>query len=203
MQVIKIDLPCRLFRNRIGVKFFGAVHEHPEQELNKGLGPVSMMPTAAIVHHGYTEEDVRRKRFGRNINLLKRDRRELPDRLLGKFLWLRDLAQMCQYDIEDERMDVAVFMRRADEGIALWESLLASGNYRLVVDALPFYSSLVQIKGGGFEFGFKVAASKLNGGIHMENEPLIAGHFASKDHAQALMLALMGERVEHFDSRHF
>lgn len=204
MAIIKIDLPCRLFRNFKGIKFFGAVHEHPERVLNEGLGPVMLLNGIEIAHYGYTTELVRRKRFGRNIDLLERDRKELPDRLLGKFLWVRDLAQMCQYDQEAGKGDIAEFRARAEEGIKLWEDLLNSGNTRITLDSLPYYSQLVSYSGEtGFEFGFKIDASKLNGGLHLKEAQEITGLFKSKEHAFKLMNAFAEDKIAGFDSRYF
>lgn len=203
MQVLKVDLPCRLFRNRKGVKFFGYVHEHPELKMNEGIGQVALIPGVELAHHGYTDEPVRRKRFGRNIGLMKRDRVENPDRVLGKFLWIRDLAQACQYDYESGNVNPDEFNRRADEGIALWESLLESKNNRITIDALPYYSVLVEIKGGGFDFGFTVDASKLNGGAHPEKQQPVSGKFLNKEHAYRLLELVAQEKTAGFESRYF
>ncbi len=203
MAVIKVDLPCRIFRNGKGIQFFGCVHEHPEIKMNDGLGQVMLLGGVEIAHYGYKNDAVRKQRFSRNLSLLERDRKELPERMLGKFLWIRDLAQMCQYDIEDKCANPVVFAARADEGIKLWEELLASGNMRITVDALGFYSTLVQIKGGGFDFGFSVDASKLNGGVHVDRAPIIQGHFLNKSHVAKLMLSIADDKLTDFDSKYF
>ena len=187
--IIKIDMPCRLFRNGKDIKFFGAVHEHPEITLNGGLGPVSIMPDASIIHYGYTDESVRRGRFERNLPLLERDRKESPDRVLGKFLWLRDLAQSCQYDMEAGMFDRKVFDARAAEGITLWEELLETKNYRIVLDGLPYYSQLAAITGQGVDFSFSVDASWVSQ-ADAGKSTVVTGHFVSKDHALKLMNAI-------------
>lgn len=199
--IIKTDIPCRLFRNRKGIKFFGKVHEHPELVMNDGLGPVMLMPRTEIVHSGYHDEGVRRRRFSRNLPLLAQDRKENPTRILGKFLWLRDLAQSCQYDAEDGTAEEQVFLARAAEGIKLWEELLDAKNYRLVIDALPYYSHLAQIVGNGFDFSFAVDASKF-GQSHAEKQPVVAGYFASKEHAFRLMRELAEDKTATFDGRY-
>jgi len=201
VAVIKIDMPCRIFRNGIGVKFFGAVHEHPEIVLNEGLGPVSILPNTAIVHHGYVDDTVRRKRFNRNLPLLKRDRAELPERLLGKFLWLRDLAQSCQYDIEAGSVNVSIFDERIAEGIMLWQELLEAKNYRLAVDALPYYSQLVQLRGDGVDYSFKVDGSVLRES-DASTQPMVHGHFASVDHALSLVVGISREKIGSLDRRY-
>lgn len=201
VAIIKMDLPCRLFRNRIGIKFFGKVHEHPELKMNDGLGPVMLLPSVEIVHHGYHDEDVRRKRFSRNLPLLARDRKENPDRILGKFLWLRDLAQSCQYEIEAGRLNKGAVHARAEEGIKLWLDLLDSKNYRLVLDALPYYSTLVMLRGGGIDFSFAVNASWA-GEAKLSGVPQVEGHFADKAHALALMNALAADKLPEIERRY-
>jgi glycosyltransferase involved in cell wall biosynthesis len=199
--VVKVDLPCRLFRNHIGVKFFGAVHEHPEIVMNEGLGPVSMASGMNIVHHGYMSDEVRKKRFYRNLPLLKRDREELPDRILGKFLWLRDLAQACMYDMEDNRGDEAIFNARVEEGLALWKDLLASKNYRIILDSLPYYSQLAMAKGDGVDFSFNLDAS-ITGKSKINGHPAIEGYFTSKEDALELMNALAIDKIGDLDRRY-
>lgn len=201
VTIVKVDMPCRMFRNHKGVQFFGKVHEHPELEMNAGIGQVMMLPRTEIVHHGYHDEGVRRNRFSRNLPLLAQDRKENPERILGKFLWLRDLAQSCQYDQEDGRMDEATFLARAREGIRLWEELLDSKNYRIVVDALPYYSHLCQVVGDGFDFAFKLDASK-HGEASCSKTNEVHGYFASKDHAFRLMRELAEDRTATFDRRY-
>ena len=53
-----------------------------------------LLPVVKIAHYGYKDEGTRKERFARNLPLILRDREENPERILGKFLWLRDLAQM-------------------------------------------------------------------------------------------------------------
>lgn len=203
LGVARTDLPCRLFRNRKGVKFFGVVHEHPEIELNDGLGAVALLPHVEIMHYGYSNETVRRMRFQRNISLLERDRKENPERTLGKFLMLRDLAQACQYDVKDGRANLPIFELRVAEGLRLWDDLMKSGNVRLITDAVPFYSMLVGLKGDGFDFGISLDASKLNGGAHPEKAEPIVGRFLNMEHVNALMNLLIKDKTAGFEAEYF
>ncbi len=88
------DKPVRLFRNRPHegkeIQFHGAVHEHPELELNGGPGPSIILADCHIAHLGYLSEPVRQKRFGRNYPLLELDQARNPDRVLQKSLLMRD-----------------------------------------------------------------------------------------------------------------
>jgi glycosyltransferase involved in cell wall biosynthesis len=204
--ILRVDLPARVFRNHAGVKFFGSVHEHPETEVNKGVGHAMQIGDVSIAHYGYSTEEVRRKRFERNIGLLVRDREKFPTRNLGKFLWLRDLAQMCRWEAEKNGGQVTPAMRaRAAEGIRIWEELLEDGQTRMLCDSdnLDFYSTCVQVLGEGFDFGFRFDTSKLNGGIHLDQAPLYKARFRSKEHAEKLFLKLLTDRTVHYDSRYF
>jgi hypothetical protein len=81
--------------------------------------------------------------------------------------------------------------------VKLWEELLDAKNYRLVVDALPYYSQLAVVLGNGFDFSFTVDASK-NGQSHAEKQPVVGGYFASKDHALRLMHELTEDKMVDF-----
>lgn len=204
--VMKVDLPSRLFRNGKGIKFFGMVHEHPELELNKGIGHAVVIGDASIAHYGYSTEAVRRQRFERNIGLLIRDREKFPERQLGKFLWVRDLAQMCRWEAESNGARVTEAMvERAKVGIKIWEELLDAGQLRMLADPdnLSFYSTLVQVLGVGFDFGFTMDSSKLNGGAHPEKQTPLSARFYSKEHAEKLFLKLLAERTTNYDSKYF
>ena len=202
--VLKTDLPVRLFRNHLGIKFFGVVHEHPEKELNEGVGFAQAIFDVEIAHSGYTTETIRRKRFHRNIDLLVRDREKYPERYLGKFLWIRDLAQMNQYEAEQNGGRITPQMvDRAIEGIKIWEELLEAKQLRMLVDGMDFYSTLTQTLGDTFEFGFTLDASKLNGGINLEASKRIHGHFKDKDHVTKLFEYLADEKVKDYGHRYF
>lgn len=100
-NAFKCDMPIRLFRNNKGIKFFGMVHEHPETELNAGVGDSTILGDVDIAHDGYLIEENRRKRFDRNYPLLMKDREKYPERVLGKFLEMRDWMHIARYSIEN------------------------------------------------------------------------------------------------------
>lgn len=204
LGVMKTDLPCRLFRNHLGIKFFGVVHEHPEKELNEGVGHVQLIPDIEIAHQGYTTENIRRGRFERNIELLVRDREKYPERILGKYLWMRDLAQMCKYELEYNGGRVTPEMKeRAHQGIEIWEWLLDNNHTRMVVDGMEFYSTLNQILDQGFEFTFALDSSKMNGGVHLEQQKPIHAQFASRGHVEKMFNILTEEKVKDYGSKYF
>ncbi|MBI4134423.1 MAG: methyltransferase domain-containing protein, partial [Candidatus Terrybacteria bacterium] len=96
---IKRDIPVRLFRNGIGMKCYGLVHEHFEFGINKGIGAECFCPGDFHIHHdGYLTETIRRGRFARNLKLLECDRRKYPHRLLGIYLYeIRDNSHLANY----------------------------------------------------------------------------------------------------------
>jgi len=54
-----------------------------------------------IAHDGYLTEIDRRGRFDRNIRLMIRDRQENPDRILGRFLMVRDWVQGSRWRMQN------------------------------------------------------------------------------------------------------
>jgi hypothetical protein len=202
--VIKTDFPCRLFRRREGVRFYGLVHEHPERGLNQGFGHVLLLPDVAICHAGYDTEDVRRRRFQRNLPLMQRDRELYPERLLGKFLWIRDLAHLNRYDWERQGAVTEGMRGRAEEAIGLWRELLRDGQARMAMDALPYYSEAVQLLSGE-GIAFEVAMGARRGGLGDLNgappAPL-RGRFLDTADIRALTEALIREKTRLFDERY-
>ena len=49
--------------------------------MNEGVGSSTVLSDANIAHEGYLTETVRRGRFLRNIDLMKKDRELNPERL--------------------------------------------------------------------------------------------------------------------------
>ena len=94
------DLPNRLFRNHLGIRFYGIIHEHPEHSINRGLNPAILLGDTFIYHDGYVTENIRRERFRRNLPFLMADRQKYPDRKLGRIFEQRDLYQLGLYEIE-------------------------------------------------------------------------------------------------------
>lgn len=139
----KTDYPAKLFRNTGEIQFFGRVHEHPELGLNKELGTPFIINDVAIAHYGYGTETIRRGRFKRNFPLLAKDREDYPDRLLGKFFWLRDMSQSCKYLAEQGRTHTPEFEKHFNEGLRIWEEVISSGKLRMIVEGAQFYREMI------------------------------------------------------------
>jgi glycosyltransferase involved in cell wall biosynthesis len=203
--VLKTDLPVRLFRNRRGVKFFGLVHEHPELNINEGVGRVWLVPDIDIMHTGYLTETVRRLRFERNFPLMVRDRKENPDRKLGKFLMVRDIAHLIRYNMERTGgAQIPQNRQYAEVALALWRELLADGETRFIVEALPFLAQAVMTLGGGIEYVVNLASSPSgsNGGPKLPVEPVHA-LLPTTDDITKLTQHLLRENVKIYDERYF
>lgn len=94
------DTPVRLFK-RGGIQWYGVVHEQVEQEMDASVRPALLLKDVNVVHLGYAIEEVRRdKYFNRNMALMYKDRKQNPDRRLGKMLLARDYRNLVNYRLE-------------------------------------------------------------------------------------------------------
>lgn len=98
----QIEIPFRVYRNGRGYRFFGAVHEHPEKDLNANIEPWTLADGVDILHYGYLTEPGRvRKLTQRNLRLLNLDFEKYPGRLLTDILYLRDCVNLGWFDKRD------------------------------------------------------------------------------------------------------
>ncbi|MDH5753276.1 MAG: methyltransferase domain-containing protein, partial [Deltaproteobacteria bacterium] len=207
--LIKTDYPGRLFRNRLGIRFFGFVHEHPEKALNQGPGHTMLLPDVAICHNGYMTEEVRRKRFFRNLPLMRKDREQNETRVLGRFLWIRDLAHLNRFEHEQTGQISPRMLSQAREAVSLWRGLLKDGHTRLAVDSLPYYSECAEFLGGAplacrLDLGLTLQGTDpVRGGPHAGPPPQpVQGRFINTDDVELLTRALLTERSQPFRGRY-
>jgi glycosyltransferase involved in cell wall biosynthesis/SAM-dependent methyltransferase len=200
--LLKTDLPVRLFRNKKGIRFFGCVHEHPEIEINEGLGKVITLPDVSIMHTGYETEAVRRVRFQRNFPLMRKDREKYPDRILGKFLWLRDLSHIIRYEMEQNGGVITPNIRNnALEIIDIWRWMVDKKQSRLVVDSMPYYSHAVQMLGGGIQYTFASGASRNNGGAKLSDP--ISGMFVNGEDIKTVEDMIRSDRIDIYAEKYY
>jgi len=162
--LFKTDLPARIFRNHKGIKFYGMVHEHPEEEMNSGISKICVLNDIAIMHTGYATERIRRARFQRNWPLMQRDRKKYPTRRLGCFLWMRDLIHQVKYTLESNGGQFTEELRKyAGEAITIWRDLLEKNELRMVIDGMQYYTEAVRLlnNGNGIRFSYLDLASNL------------------------------------------
>lgn len=210
LGVLSTDFPVRLFRNRPGIEFVGVVHEHPTNvdDINDGVGYAWVTHDLHFTHIGYPTEDVRRKRFTRNIPLMARDREENPDRILGKFLWIRDLALMCRFELQENGGFVTSDMKqKAALGLKLWEDTLdKDGKHRQVVrmvkDHLEFYNVLTNVLDKGFQFKIKLASSFDGNAPQLDQVPELTARFLNKRHLDKFLSIVIDNEVECYDEKY-
>lgn len=170
------DMPIRLFRRRPykdgrQMKFYGAIHEHPELELNGGPGPIMVMADVHLAHVGYLIEGVRLRRFTRNYPLLKLDQERYPKRLLQKHFMMRDSMIMVNEALRSNGgvVDEAI-EAKCREVIALHREYFLGKPSFTNSDSVSYYSEALKILGEGFDVVFQVDADKenavMNGASH-------------------------------------
>lgn len=200
--VLTTDFPCRLFRNRAGIQFYGLVHEHPEVEPGKAIPRSSIRHDVQFLHNGYVDEETRRKRYLRNLPLLHRDLEKYPTRGLNRFLWVRDIAQGLMFEHEQTQGQVMEGHReRAQEAIALWEQIVEKDPVRMAVDSLRYYSHCVETLGGGFEFDVTYK-SATQAAPDLACNMQFKGRFASIKHYDLLMSKIHQEATRHYESKY-
>ena len=210
LGVLSTDYPVRLFRNKPEIEFVGVVHEHPtkKSDINKGVGFAWVVHELHFAHGGYPTEPIRRARFQRNITLMARDREENPDRILGKFLWIRDLALMCRFELESNGGMVPPDMReRAMIGLELWEDTLdKDGDHpqvlRMVKDHLEFYNVLTSVMDQGFVFKFKLSSGLDESAPQLEQMPELAARFLNKRHLDKFLSIVIDNEVKSYDEKY-
>jgi 2-polyprenyl-3-methyl-5-hydroxy-6-metoxy-1,4-benzoquinol methylase/glycosyltransferase involved in cell wall biosynthesis len=205
-SLIRTDFPCRLFRNHIGMKFYGVVHEHPEMELNKGPGTVHLIQNVGIMHNGYSTEKIRRERFQRNFPLMERDHQKYPERFLGQFLWLRDCAHMAKYILEHTggrpTEDVAKYCQ---EGIKIFRDIVKEGNVRLIIDAVQFYSECVAHlhNGSGIFYKLNLGSKKAGAVRFLPEDKTVEGYFENTEDIRDFSKVMVEKNLELLEDKYF
>jgi glycosyltransferase involved in cell wall biosynthesis/predicted RNA methylase len=146
------DIPVRLFRNTGQVKFYGCIHEQPQDgDPNADIYPTLEVLDLRLAHTGYLTEGQREtKRTERNLPLLKRDQDVFKDRLLGKVLLIREAV--IQADVHRHQHGLTV---RAQQGYAhairLFIEHFDDPAHKFHKLARPWYEAALQHLGVGWE----------------------------------------------------
>lgn len=199
-NAFKPDLPVRVFRNGQGIRFFGKIHEHPETAINHSVTPCLLLSDLDIAHDGYLVEEVRRKKFARNIGLMIADRRAHPERTLGKFLWLRDLIHLSRYKLEASggRLTPEV-VAHCEEAVALFEKEFIGDLTLYARDGLDYYSEALRVLNRGFEAAWAAGAGP--GGAANTGEVMRA-RFSSVENWQKVLQSQTRALVDPFTGRY-
>lgn len=147
------DTPCRVFKVGADIKFYGIVHEQPQQGHKDGdIHPALALEDTRIVHFGYTTDDTRRRKLlYRNLPLLKKELR-LQDgaRDLAWVLAIRDYLNLGTFDMEangGKLTPKAVALFRA--GIKVYDERgFADPAHKLHRTAWPFYQQILGLLPG-------------------------------------------------------
>jgi len=161
------DVPVRLFRRRPfedkSIRFFGAIHEHPELSLNEGPGPVMIITDVNIAHIGYLDEPVRRRKFDRNYPLLQIDQKKYPERRLQKYFIMRDNCMLNSYEVSLNGGVVTEAMKdRARQIIELYTKYFSAkeGESYLNINPHEYYTLALRILNEGIDVQFHITASR-------------------------------------------
>ena len=204
-QVLTTDFPCRFFRNGIGVKFYGYVHEHPEQKLGEAIPWSIVRPEMKFLHCGYFDEETRRRRFERNLPLLMRDVAEYPtERPLNQFLHLRDLAQGVRFEIERFGQPNPGYQDKCMLGIDIMEKIIDHDKFsaKMVADAVQYYSMCVASLNTGFDASVTIKASHPQAPELAVNINL-QGRFHTRAFYEKLVNKINQESTKLYEERYF
>jgi glycosyltransferase involved in cell wall biosynthesis/2-polyprenyl-3-methyl-5-hydroxy-6-metoxy-1,4-benzoquinol methylase len=175
----KVDMPIRLFRNNKGIKFYGFVHEHPEIAMGRGVGASMICSDVLISHTGYLTETIRRDRFKRNIPMMFKDREKYPDRLLGKFLMLRDWVHMARYAFEENNKQMnPKTIEYAENAIKAFDETFLNDNNMYQDEAIQFYSEAMAMLNLGHAYSTSTIFEDASGKKHTVE---VAGRFKTQD----------------------
>lgn len=190
------DIPVRLFRRNSGARFFGMIHEHPEREINQGVGHVVVLTDVHIAHVGYLAESGRKLRFARNLPLLHADREKYPERLLQKVFVMRDNMIQVGYMLTMTRGQLTQQMiDMCHETCQIYRDHFLGKSIQVSTDPSEYYWQAMKILGEGFEVEINLAAdkndAKLNGGAKKYR-------FRDKDEMDKTLLAMAGNAAGRF-----
>jgi hypothetical protein len=196
------DTPVRLFRRRPYkgrvVRFWGAIHEHPELTINQGAGPNVALTDVNIAHVGYLVESGRRSRFSRNLPLLELDQQRYPERLLQKYFIMRDNMHTIRHSLQRNGGRVTNAMQvKCRETVGLYRKYFLGNGRDVNHEALEYYSEALTVLGEGFEAVFQIETDKV------EAKPNGARRyrFASTEDFCAELKQAAIEKASPFDSK--
>jgi len=204
--LLKTDTPCRIFRNKKNIKFFGIVHEHPETRVNHGCGKTFLIPQdqVCISHFGYETEEIRQKRFSRNLPLMLRELKEGSKRNLFKFLMMRDWIQFNRFEMDHNGRKVTPEMiKRCQDTIEYWRELVKKKQVRMATDSLPYLTEAVMMvtNGSGIEFEFGLATRLMNIGDNIGKVPTRSerAHFLNIEDLKNYVKLVLDEKTNIYE----
>lgn len=190
----QIDMPARLFRNGIGFKAKGHIHEHFECP-EGGPGRAMLLPDVDIGHTGYVNEEVRKSRFDRNWPFLEWEHAEPEQRKLNHFLWFRDIIHRMRWSVKNR--DQAGAMKLAAEAEtyynAHWEEMSAFGPG--IFMALQYLAEAYQLLGKGIPVKVALAMD--------DRQMSFEGAFTDYEQVERVMRQILAPEFKERTSRYY
>lgn len=187
----QVEIPFRVYRNGRGYRFFGAVHEHPEKELNIPISPWTLAEGVDILHYGYLTEPTRvRKLTQRNLALLSLDFEKYPGRLLSDILYLRDCVNLGWFDQRDKGAVSAEHRFALRVAIQRFEDTHMEERGRFYHLGRQYYDRALGLLGEGAEIVVQVGgqdATRLVHRVRHAHDAVWLSSNAAAAHAQAVL----------------
>lgn len=155
------DRPCRLFRRRSDIRFYGCVHEQPQMgDCNTDIQPSLEVLDVQIAHVGYLTEGVRVwKMRARNLPLLERDMARFPDRMLGTVLVMRDLVNLGDMEVAQHGGLTPRAKQYFGQCVGLWDRIKDPA-HRYYGLGRPFYERAISHTASAFEVEIAMAGKQ-------------------------------------------
>ena len=202
----KPDLPMRLFRNRPykgrRPRFYGMIHEHPECGLNKGMGSVIVLADVHVAHVGYLAESIRVQRFNRNFPLLLKDEQKYPNRVLQKYLKMRDLSMLNMYEVRRNGGVLTESIReRCEEIKALYREHFLGKPVAMNLDPNDWYTDALQLLGEGYDVSFDFRTQREGVGDQLDGGKRM--RYADPEEAMTDLTQRIKERFKPLEGDYF
>jgi glycosyltransferase involved in cell wall biosynthesis len=153
------DMPARLFRNRIGVQFYGKIHEQPELVLNEGIPKTFGIPDVIIPHDGYGQFQAVDARWARNHDYMAADLEENPDRDISWFSYMRDCVSATERKLRENGGQMTPELHTLlTQAVHIYDERFVDVNHNWHRYAYPFFQTALRLQGCP-EFAFCVAGS--------------------------------------------
>mgnify|MGYP001576052269 FL=1 len=182
-----------------GIRCIGTVHEHFELGLNQSVGQSIVLSDVHIAHDGYLTESTRRKRFDRNIALMYRDRATYPDRVLGKFLMIRDWIHLARYEAEKVGGLTPQAVQYLEAALDSYRKNFLGGTHQMAMDGLPYYNEALQILGRGFETQIVLKVGGVDG---QPRELVYTGRVADRKDLETLIMGGVRDLSQIWDAEY-
>ena len=163
-----------------------------------GVGASMILSDVLISHTGYLTESIRRKRFERNIPLMFKDREKYPERLLGKFLMLRDWVHMARYAWEENNKQMNdKTIQYSKNAVEEFEKTFLNDNNMYQDEAIQFYSEAMQFLNQGDAFSSSTIYEDKTGTKHTID---VTGRFRSEDDFNTIVKNKLKAIKKEYDS---